>query len=149
MFCNRFAVPVLGALLALLLPHQARAESTRAITLGQALSWIGAANPRLAVADRDIRIAGGRRIQSAAIPNPEIALTVENVAGTGPYRGTRSAETTLQLGQLIEFPGKRDARITAASAETDADAANHEQRTIATLAGGGAGMSLSCTSKSV
>lgn len=116
----RVAAPVLGALLALQPPQTARAESSRSITLSQALARIGAANPRLAAADRDIGIAGGRRIQSAAIPNPEVALHVENIAGSGPYRGTRSAETTLQLGQLIEFPGKRDARIASASAEVEA-----------------------------
>lgn len=120
MFSRRFGVALCGALLVLLLTHSARAESTRTITLAQALARISAANPRLAAADRDIRIAGGRRIQSAAIPNPDISLTVENVAGSGQYRGTRLAETTLQLGQLVEFPGKRDARIAAASAEVEA-----------------------------
>jgi cobalt-zinc-cadmium efflux system outer membrane protein len=120
---TRFAAPFMGVGLALLFVPSwdgAHAETTRSITLAQALQRVTAANPRLAAAERDVRIARGRRLQSAALPNPEIAVTVENVAGSGPYHGTRSAETTLQLGQLIEFPGKRDARIVAASAEVEA-----------------------------
>src|SRR5262249_31637886 len=44
---------------------------------------------------------------------------VENVLGSGQYKGTQSAQTTLSLSQLIEFPGKRDARIAATAAEFD------------------------------
>jgi cobalt-zinc-cadmium efflux system outer membrane protein len=91
--------------------------SARPLTLAQALDRAVAANPRLAVAERELGVSAGRRIQAAAFPNPEVSLEVENVAGSGPYRSTRSAETTLSLGQLIEFPGKRDARIAIASAE--------------------------------
>jgi cobalt-zinc-cadmium efflux system outer membrane protein len=89
------------------------------LTLSQALQRAAAANPRIAVAEREIGIATGHRRQAGAFPNPEVSLDVENVGGSGPYRGTRSAETTLSLGQLIEFPGKRDARIASTSAELD------------------------------
>jgi len=101
------------------MPIPAGAEPARAITLSQALKRAVAANPRLAVAEREIGVVTGRRIQAGAIPNPEVSVEVENVGGTGPYRGTQSAETTLQLSQLIEFPGKRDARIAATAAELD------------------------------
>lgn len=119
MFSIRWIALVIGALLLLLSSVEMRANSQRPITLAQVLARIAAANPRLVAADHDVGIASGRRRQSTAIPNPEISLTVENVAGSGIYRDTRSAETTLQLGQLIEFPGKRDARIAAASAEVE------------------------------
>lgn len=78
-----------------------------------------AANPRLAAADLDIGIASGRRIQAGAIANPELSYELDNALGSGPYRGLRSAETTLQVSQLFEFRGKRDARIAAGSAEVD------------------------------
>jgi len=112
-------VAALACACALLGAPSAVAEAPRVITLAEALKRTVAANPRLAIAEREIGIAAGRRIQAATIPNPEIGLDVENVAGSGRYRGTRSAETTLQIGQLIEFPGKRDARVTAASAEIE------------------------------
>src|SRR5215218_1152664 len=97
----------------------AHAETSRPLTLSQALQRAVAANPRLAVAEREIGVATGRRIQAGAFPNPEAAVEVENVGGSGSYRGTQAAQTTLSLGQLIEFPGKRDARIASASADID------------------------------
>ena len=107
-------------LLLVFAPIRSEAETARPLTLAQALKRAVAANPRLVVAEREIGVATGRRIQAGALPNPEISVDVENVNGSGPYRGTRSAETTVQLGQLIEFPGKRDARIAAASGDLDA-----------------------------
>ncbi len=89
------------------------------LTLRSALHRALAANPRLTAAERDVGIATGRRIQAGAIPNPEVAVGVENVLGSGDYRGTRSAETTLQLSQLIELGGKRQARIAAGIAAVD------------------------------
>jgi cobalt-zinc-cadmium efflux system outer membrane protein len=94
-------------------------EISRPLTMPQALQRALAANPRLTAADRDIGIASGRRIQAGAIPNPELSASVENIAGSGPFRGTQSAESTLQLSQLVELGGKRDARIAAGMAELD------------------------------
>lgn len=94
-------------------------ERAGALTLVRAIQRAVANNPRLSAASRDIGIAAGRRLQSGAIPNPELSFELDNVAGSGEYRGLRSAETTLQLSQLIELGGKRDARIAAGSAEVD------------------------------
>jgi len=109
-------------LLAALIPHpsQAQSQGSGTLTLTRAVQRAVAANPRIAVADRDIGIASGRRAQSGVLPNPEVSFEVDNVLGSGDYRGTRSAETTLQLGQLIELGGKREARMAAGSAELDA-----------------------------
>ena len=90
------------------------------LSLRDAIQRAVASNPRLTAADRDIGIATGRRVQAGAIPNPDVSFEADNILGSGPYRGTRSAETTLQLGQLIELGGKRGARIAAGSAELDA-----------------------------
>jgi len=75
-----------------------------------------AANPRLTAAERDIGIASGASIQGRALANPELSLELDNGFGSGNYRGTRSAETTLQISQLVELFGKRDARIAAGRA---------------------------------
>ena len=88
--------------------------------LTRALQRALGANPRLTAAERDIGIAAGRRIQAGAIPNPEIYMEVDKAFGTGELRGFQSAETTLQLGQLIELGGKREARVAAGTAELDA-----------------------------
>jgi cobalt-zinc-cadmium efflux system outer membrane protein len=89
---------------------------SRTLTLTAAMQRALAANPRLTAAERDIGIARGRRIQAGAIPNPDLSFELDNAFGTGDYRGTRSAETTLQISQLVELSGKRQARIAAGDA---------------------------------
>lgn len=96
--------------------------SDAALTLTRALTRSLAVNPRLTAAERDIGIATGRRIQAGVIPNPEASFELDNAFGSGRFQGTRSAETTLQLGQLVELGGKRDARIAIGSAEVEAAA---------------------------
>ena len=109
------------AVLASVLPFPANAQSGDGVlTLAGALSRALATNPRLTAAERDIGIATGRRIQAGAIPNPELSAELDDSFGSGRYRGTRSAETTLQLSQVVELWSKRDARIAAGAAEVDA-----------------------------
>ncbi len=117
----RITLRVFCAMFMLSTPLAAQ-ETSRSLTLSQALQRALAANPRLTAAEREIGIATGRRIQAGAIPNPELSAEVENFAGSGDYRGTRSAETTLQLSQLVELGGKREARQLAGTAEYDSAA---------------------------
>jgi len=99
---------------------QPRRPSPAQLTLVSALQRAFAANPRLTAAERDVGIATGRRLQAGAVPNPNLSFELDNALGSGQYRGTRSAETTLQLSQLIELGGKREARIAAGDAGYDA-----------------------------
>ncbi|KRR18566.1 divalent cation transporter [Bradyrhizobium lablabi] len=117
----RARLPFAVAAIASLLVAQTHAQaSERVLTLAGALSRALATNPRLTAAERDIGIATGRRIQAGAIPNPELSAELDDSLGSGKYRGTRSAETTLQISQVVELWGKRDARIAAGMAEVDA-----------------------------
>ncbi len=117
----RARLSLAAAVLASFLPLHAHAEpGDGALTLARALSRALAANPRLTAAERDIGIATGRRIQAGAIPNPELSAELDDSFGSGQYRGTRSAETTLQLSQIVELWSKRDARIAAGAAEVGA-----------------------------
>lgn len=97
-----------------------RAVPAGAFVLSEAVRRALAANPRLTAAERDIGIATGRRIQAGALPNPELSFEIDDAFGSGPYRGLNAAETTLQLSQLFELGGKRDARVAAGTAEVDA-----------------------------
>jgi cobalt-zinc-cadmium efflux system outer membrane protein len=90
--------------------------------LKTALQRALAANPRLTAAERDVGIATGQRIQAGALINPEVSYEQDNSFGTGRYRGTKSAETTLQISQLFELFGKRDARIAVGQAGIEAAA---------------------------
>lgn len=90
--------------------------ASRPMTLQHALQQALAANPRLTASERDVGIATGQRIQAGALFNPDLSYQQDNSLGSGPYRGTRSAETTVQISQLFELFGKRDARIAAGAA---------------------------------
>ena len=89
---------VCALVIALAVPAVTQAEPSKpsgTLTLSRALQRAVAANPKLAVADRDIGIAAGKRLQAGAIPNPEISFELDNAFGTGQFRGLDSAETTL------------------------------------------------------
>jgi outer membrane protein, heavy metal efflux system len=97
-------------------PNRPRVSRAQTLTLGTALQRALAASPRLTAAERDVGIATGQRIQAGALINPEMSYEQDNSFGSGIYRGTKSAETTLQISQLFELFGKRDARIAAGQA---------------------------------
>jgi len=89
---------------------------SQTLTMRDALARALAANPRLTVAEWDVGIATGQRIQAGALLNPEVSYEQDNSFGTGRFRGTKSAETTLQISQAFEWFGKREARIAAGEA---------------------------------
>ena len=74
-----------------------------------ALPSIGAATANVEAATAARRVAGLR-------PNPEVQAQVENVAGTGVYKGLRSSETTVGVALPLELGGKRPARVGLANA---------------------------------
>ena len=78
--------------------------------------------PRPAEAQAQVARAEGLARQAAVLPNPTVSFEVENFSGSGPFRGTNAAESTAQVGQLVELGGKRSARIGAARAENAATA---------------------------
>jgi cobalt-zinc-cadmium efflux system outer membrane protein len=55
--------------------------------------------------------------QASRFINPELAIEVENVAGSGDYNGFAAAETTLQLSQQLELGNKRQLRRSLAEVE--------------------------------
>jgi cobalt-zinc-cadmium efflux system outer membrane protein len=116
MFLVKDALRLACAWIVFIVPVQAAERSSSAISLPQALQRTLAANPRLTAAERDIGIAGGLRVQAGARPNPEVSFELDNALGSGRYQGLRSAETNLQLSQLVELGGKREARIAAGEA---------------------------------
>ncbi len=92
---------------------------SQTLSLQTALQRALAANPRLTAAERDVGIASGQRIQAGALINPDVSYELDNSLGSGAYRGTRSAESTLQISQLFELFGKREARIAVGQAGVD------------------------------
>ncbi|WP_394002574.1 TolC family protein [Luteimonas sp. WGS1318] len=76
--------------------------------------------PAVLEASALVDAAEARASQARALPNPSIGMEAENIYGSGPYRGTGSAETTISFTQPLELFGQRRARIDAARSEADA-----------------------------
>ena len=86
----------------------ARAETTLSAAWGKAL----AANPGLQAARHGAEASSGAVLQSQARPNPELAYSQEDTRSS-------SRSSTVQLNQLVELGGKREARIQVAERERD------------------------------
>lgn len=86
------------------------------LTLSEAIQKALDASPRLKSATAGLDAAKGAEDQAGYWLNPEIGFEAENVAGSGPYSGTNSAEYTLGINQKVEIGGKRSARQNAAVA---------------------------------
>lgn len=80
-------------------------------TLDDAISLAIRASPAADVAASGERAAKSGRDVAGLRPNPEAQAQVENIVGTGPYRGFAQAETTVGFSLPIELGGKRSARI--------------------------------------
>ncbi len=94
-------------------------EPTGVITLRQALALALMKNPELAAFSWEERAREAQALQARLLPNPELDVEVENFGGTGLLGGLDGAETTLQLGQLVELGGKRSKRKQAAALDQD------------------------------
>lgn len=88
------------------------------LTLDDAIASAGGSAPAIDAAEAGIHAAQAGRRTAGLRPNPTIQTQIENVAGTGSYRGFDQAETTVGLALPIELGGKRSARIAVADAQS-------------------------------
>lgn len=79
-------------------------------------------SPRLKSVAVSVEAAKGVENQTGYLSNPEIGFEIGNVAGSGGFGGTDSAELTYSLTQTVEIGGKRSARRNAAKAARGAAA---------------------------
>lgn len=99
---------------------------TGSLDLHAALAAALDGNPGLAQYPYALRSAQARELQASLRPNPELGIDIENIAGSGSYRGITATETTLRLGVLLERGNKRNARqlvAAIASEQVGAEAA--------------------------
>ena len=104
----------------LMLLAVASGAAAQPFTLADAQERVAQFHPdlRLFVPRRDGLEAESRA--AALRPALEIQADLENVLGSGPLQGTRSAEMTLSLAGVLERGGKREARRALAAARIDA-----------------------------
>ena len=93
------------------------AQPAGVLTLQQALADGLMHSPDLAAFAWDVRAAEARELQAGLLPNPELEAEVENFAGNNEMQGFKSAETTVQISQLLELGGKRGYRKRTAELE--------------------------------
>lgn len=86
------------------------------LSLSDALALSLRQNPELKSFDWDIRAAEAQTIQAKLKPNPILSFGGQNLPGSGPYRSGDVMEHTLELSQLVELGGKRQARVNEAAA---------------------------------
>jgi outer membrane protein, heavy metal efflux system len=87
------------------------------LTLEQALQSAIASHPGLEAHRRAVAAREGALWQASRGMNPEIALDIEDVAGSGSHHGISAAQTTVQISQTLEWGGKRGRRTQVAAAE--------------------------------
>ncbi|MFQ5799005.1 MAG: TolC family protein [Bacteroidota bacterium] len=109
------------------------AEPKGVITLCEALAMALMHNPELRAFSWEVRASEARTLQASLLPNPEIEVEVEEVGGTGERSGFDGAETTIQLGQLIELAGKPSKRKRVASLESQLAAWDYEAKRLDVL----------------
>ncbi|WP_053551629.1 TolC family protein [Desulfuromonas soudanensis] len=80
------------------------------LTFEEALQKTLEQSPKLRIFSREVDARQAEIRQAGLRPNPELALEVENFAGSGSFSGTDSAETTVIISQLFELGGKRGHR---------------------------------------
>jgi len=105
-------------------------EPTGAVTLRKALSLALMSNPELAAFGWEVRAAEAREVQAGLLPNPEVEVEVEELAGEGERSGFDAAEMSLVLGQLIELGGKRAGRKKLAALSTAIGAWDYESKRL-------------------
>lgn len=87
------------------------------LTLTDAIKRAIESSPRLGEARANLESAEGSEAQAGYWPNPEFAFEAENIVGSGPYKGTKSAEYTYSINQTVDIGGKTSTRKMAAQEE--------------------------------
>jgi outer membrane protein, heavy metal efflux system len=95
------------------------AEAGVELTLAQAIDNALRRNPGLRASELRVTRAQAETAQAQLRPAPELALELENFAGSGETSGTDALETTLSFTQVLELGDKRTARVAIAEAASD------------------------------
>jgi cobalt-zinc-cadmium efflux system outer membrane protein len=112
---RRASLLLIGCVLA----APAGADVPRSIGLREAIAQALAHNPDLAAFEFEFRALDARRSGAALAPQANLTIGVENLAGSGEFRGVAAAESTLALSRVIELGDKRAARVAAVDAAQD------------------------------
>jgi cobalt-zinc-cadmium efflux system outer membrane protein len=110
------------------------AEPQGELSLSMAVAAAQARNPELAANAYELSIADARTLQAGLRPNPQLALELENFAGSGVASGVDALETTLTLSRVIEMGRKRELRRDAAGYARELAGVDRQARQLDVLA---------------
>jgi cobalt-zinc-cadmium efflux system outer membrane protein len=91
--------------------------SVGALTLAAARARAIGSSPRLAGLAAQVGSRRALELQAGLLPNPEMAVEVENVGGSGDREAFEQTETTVWVSQLVPIAGKRGERRRVAALE--------------------------------
>ncbi|MCF6238228.1 MAG: TolC family protein [Candidatus Marinimicrobia bacterium] len=101
-------------------------QTANSLSLDQAIARALKNNYKIKAARLNIRALEATAAQVSRFSNPELAVEIENFAGSGPLSGFKSSETTFGIGQLIELGNKRQLRTEVANSKTRKAALEYE-----------------------
>ena len=112
-------------------------DASGALTLEAAVARALRSHPRLTVFSEEVQARQFELRQAGVWSNPELAIDMEDFAGSGEFSGLDQAETTILLSQQVELGGQRADRkargqVDVALAESDYAAARAEVAAEAT-----------------
>lgn len=104
------------------------------LSLREAVEAALRGNPELKAFAFELRAQQARSQAEALRPPLQLGLELEDVMGSGRFRGADAAQTTFALSQVVELGGKREARIAAGQAGADALQVERQARQLDVLA---------------
>jgi len=89
----------------------AHAQAESSLTLQDAIKATLQHNPQLAGYEFRTQALAGEQQTAALKPQLKLSTHLENIAGSGEFKGVDAGELTLSLSSVIELGGQRDARL--------------------------------------
>jgi cobalt-zinc-cadmium efflux system outer membrane protein len=87
------------------------AHAENSLTLQAAIKSTLQHNPQLAGYEFRTQALAGEQQTAALKPQMKLSTHLENIAGSGEFKGVDASELTLSLSSVIELGGQRDARL--------------------------------------
>ena len=89
------------------------------LTLRGVIAKVLLHNPELEAFSLEVRAREARALQAGLYKNPNILFDVQDILGSGGFKGVEQSQSTLVLSQVIELGGKRTKRERAALSHKD------------------------------
>ncbi|HOY22373.1 MAG TPA: TolC family protein [Cellvibrio sp.] len=88
-----------------------RVQAENSLRLQDAIKSTLQHNPQLAGYEFRTKALAGEQQTAALKPQLKLSTHLENIAGSGDFKGVDASELTLSLSSVIELGGQRDARL--------------------------------------